>query len=67
MMSNLEILYNTVKGFNASCRMSLEEQKIYYDLNAEYRKETGARVNHSICGKDNLLRKVKAVIDAKYD
>ncbi len=66
-MSELERLYITVKGFSTSCRMSLEEQKIYSELNAEYRKETGSRVNHSICGKDNLLRKVKAVIDAKYD
>ena len=45
--------------------MNEEQQKIYSELNQEYRNVTGARVNHSICGKDNLLRKVKAVIDAE--
>jgi hypothetical protein len=45
--------------------MSLDEQKVFSDLNAEYRRVTGARVNHSICSKENLLRKVKAVIDAE--
>ena len=63
-MSELERLYNTVKGFSTSCRMSLEQQKVYTQLNEEYRNVTGARVNHSICAKDNLLRKVKSVIDA---
>ena len=63
-MSELERLYNTVKGFNTSCRMSLEQQKIYTQLNEEYKSVTGARVTHSICNKDSFLKKVKSVIDA---
>jgi len=66
-MSELERLYITVKGFKSSCRMSLEEQKIYTELNEEYKKVSGARVTHSICNKESFLRKVKAVIDAEYN
>jgi hypothetical protein len=47
--------------------MSKEEQLIYADFNHAYRQATGSRVNHSICGKENLLRKAKAVIDAEND
>jgi hypothetical protein len=54
-----------VGGFEASCRMNADQQKLYTELNEEYKKVTGARVTHSICNKVSFLNKVKAVIDAE--
>ena len=45
--------------------MSKEEQNVYSELNEEYKRVTGSMVRHSICAKDNLLRKAKAVVYAE--
>ena len=63
-MEELKRLYILVRSFDASCRMSKEQQETYSQLNEEYKKITGFRATHSVCNKESFLKKVESVINA---
>ena len=61
-MQELVIQFHKVRGFNASCRMTTEQKEGYDLLNKLYNKLSGSNVNHSVCSKGTLLKKIEDFI-----
>lgn len=63
-MEGLKLLFHRVRGVETSCRMNKGQREEYEQLNKEYNRLSGANVNHSICAKKLLLKKVESYIYA---
>jgi len=58
-MEELINAYHSVTSFDASCRMTTEQQREFSSLNRLYNQETGSRNRYSICNKQSLIKKVE--------
>tara|TARA_R110001599_G_scaffold157558_1_gene343908 strand:- start:117 stop:317 length:201 start_codon:yes stop_codon:yes gene_type:complete len=64
-VEELEDLFHKVRGFNASCRMTSEQKEGYDLLNKLYNELSDSNINHSVCSKGTLLKKVENFIQCK--